>query len=180
MRNLSFKEFSCDKKYIIATIVTIICSIISGIVLYKLSNINIYFVNYANNYIFFVFNFNNSKLILPHLLSDLFFFYLFFAIAYFTKLKYFSLIIIFVRGIYFAVYTAILFSLNSLGGITVAVIVFIPSSLISMFCCCMLAEVCKILNKKIVFFVPALCALANTIILLLLVNLLFRVIIVIV
>ena len=180
MRNLSFKEFSCDKKYVIASIITLICSIICGIVLYKLSNINVYFVNYANNYIFYVFNFKNSKLIFSHLLVELFYLYLFFLIAYFTKLKFSTLIILFVRGIFFAIYVAILFSLNSLGGVTVAILVFIPSAAVSMTFCALVADSCRIINKKIVFFVPLVCALVNTLLLLLLVNLLFRVIIVIV
>ena len=180
MRNLSFNEFSCDKKYIIASIITLICSIICGVVLYKLSNINIYFVNFANNYIYYVFNFKNSKLIFPHLLVELFYLYLFFVIAYFTKLKFLTLIVLFVRGIFFTVYAAILLSLNSLGGVTVAVLVFIPASVVSMILCNLIAESCKIFNKKIVLFVPAVCAVINTILLIILVNLLFRVIIVIV
>ncbi len=180
MRNLSFNEFSCDKKYIIASVVTLICAIICGIVLYKLSNINVYFVNFANDYIFYVFNFKNSKLIFPHLLGELFYMYLFFVTAYCTKFKFLTLIILFVRGIYFAIYSAILFSLNSLGGITVAVLVFIPASVVSIIFCYLIAESCRIINKKYVFFVPAVCALINTLILIILTNILFRVIIVIV
>ena len=180
MRNLSFKEFSCDKKYIFASIITLICSFICGIVLFKLSNINVYFVNFANNYIFYVFNFKNSRLLFPHLIVELFYLYLFFIVAYCTKFKFLTLIILFIRGIFFAIYTAILFSLNSLGGVTVAVLVFIPSSVLSFFLCYIIAEFCKIINKKLVFFTPAVFAVINTLILLLLVNLLFRVIIVIV
>lgn len=180
MRNLSIKEFSCDKKYIIGAIVTIICAIICGIVLYKISNINIYFVDFANDYIFFIFNFSNGKLIFPHLLSELFYLYLFFIIAYFTKLKYLTFFVLFLRGIYFSIYCAILFSLNSLGGVTVAIIIFIPASLLSVVFCCLIADTCRIINKKYVFFIPGICALLNTVILLILVNVLFRVIIVIV
>ena len=180
MRNLSFKGFSCDKRYIIASVITLLCSIICGIVLYKLSNINVYFVNFANNYIFYVFNFKNSKLIFPHLLVELFYLYSFFLIAYLTKLKFLTLILQFVRGIFFVIYLAIFCSLNSLGGVSVAVLVFIPTSLISMFLCYIIAEFSKIINKKIVFFVPAIFALSNTLLLLILVNVLFRVIIVIV
>ena len=180
MRNLSFKEFSCDKKYIIASAITLICAIICGVVLYKLSNINIYFTNFANNYIYYVFNFKNSKLILPHLLVELFYLYIFFAIAYFTKFKFLTLLILFVRGIFFTVYAAILLSLNSLGGVTVAILVFIPATIISMVFCNLIADSCKIINKKIVLFVPAVCAIIDTLLLIILVNLLFRVIIVIV
>ena len=180
MGNLSFNKFSCDKKYIIASIITLICSIICGIVLYELSNINIYFVDFVNNYIFYVFNFRNSKLIFPHLLVELFYLYLFFLIAYCTRLKFLTLILLFIRGIFFIIYSAILCSLNSLGGVTVAVLVFIPLTVTSMILCYVIAEFCKVLNKKIVFFVPAIFALLNTLLLIILVNLLFRVIIVIV
>lgn len=180
MRNLSFKEFSCDKKYIIALIVTLICSIISGIVLFKLSNINIYFINFANDYICNVFKFKNGNLIFPHLLSNLFYFYIFFLIGYFTKFKYLTLIIIFFRGIYFSIYAAILISLNSLGGITVAVLVFIPSSVFSLIFCYLNIDLCKIINKKYVFVMPLIFALLNMLILLMLINVLFRVVIVIV
>ena len=164
MRILSFNIKNCDKKYLIAFLIVLICSIICGIVLYKISNINIYFVDFANDYIFFIFNFSNGKLIFPHLLSELFYLYLFFIIAYFTKLKYLTFFVLFLRGIYFSIYCAILFSLNSLGGVTVAIIVFIPASLLSVVFCCLIADTCRIINKKYVF----------------LVNVLFRVIIVIV
>ena len=180
MRNLSFKGFSCDKRYIIASIITLICSIICGIVLYKLSNINIYFINFANNYIFYVFSFKNSKLLFPHLLVELFYLYSFFFIAYFTKLKFLTLILQFVRGIFFVIYLAILCSLNSLGGVSVAVLIFIPTSVISMLLCYIIAEFSQIINKKFVFFVPAVFAILNTLLLLILVNIIFRVIIVIV
>ena len=180
MRNLSFKDFKCDKRYIVASIITLICSIICGIVLYKLSNITVYFINFANDYIFNVFNFNNSKLIFAHLLVELFYLYIFFLISYFTKFKFLTLILLFVRGIFFAIYSSILFSLNSLGGVSVAVLVFIPSAIVSLLLCYLIAEFCQIINRKIIFFVPAVCALLNTLLLLILVNLLFRVIIVIV
>ena len=180
MRNLSFKGFFCDKKYLIATVITLICSIICGIVLYKLSNINVYFIDFANNYILYVFNFKNGKLIFPHFLVELFYLYIFFVIAYYTRLKFVTLIILFVRGIFFAIYAAILLSLNSLGGVTVAILVFIPASMVSMCLCYAVAEFSKVINKKLVVFVPALFALLNTLLLIVLVNLIFRVIIVIV
>ena len=180
MRNLSCKEFSCDKKYLIASIITLICSIICGIVLYELSNINVYFVDFANNYIFYVFNFKNGKLIFPRLLVELFYLYLFFLIAYCTKFKFLTLLLLFIRGIVFSIYAAILFSLNSLGGVTVAVLVFIPATVAAMVLSFIVAEFCRIINKKLVFFVPAIFALFDTLLLLILVNLIFRVIIVIV
>ena len=180
MRNLSFNGLKWDKKYFIAVIIALICSIISGIVLYKLANISVYFCKYAEDYIFFIFNFKNGNLILPHILSELFYIYLFFIIGYFTRFKYLTLIFIFIRGLYFAVYTALLIELNALGGITVAVLIFIPVSVVSLFFCCLITDSCNILNKKLVLFAPAILAVTNTIIFLLLINVVFRVVIVIV
>ena len=113
-------------------------------------------------------------------MSNLFYFYIFFLIGYFTKFKYLTLIIIFFRGIYFSIYAAILISLNSLGGITVAVLVFIPSSVFSLIFCYLNIDLCKIINKKYVFVMPLIFALLNMLILLMLINVLFRVVIVIV
>ena len=180
MRNLSIKNYKYDKKYLIAVFITLLCAIISGIVLYIFADVNIYFKNFAEEYVFFVFNFKNGDLIFSHLLSELLFLYIFFLIGYCTKFKYLTLIFIFIRGLYFAVYTAILIELNAFGGITVAILVFIPTSVFSIIFCCITAETCKSINKKIVFFVPAVFAVFNTLILLLLINVVFRVVIVIV
>ena len=180
MRNLSFSKFKCDKKYLIAVLVTLLCAIICGIVLYINVNINIYFSYFAEEYIYCVFNFKNASIIFSHLLSELFYVYLFFLIGYFTKFKYFTLIFIFIRGIYFAVYASILFTVISFGGITVAVLVFIPISLLSLIFSCMICDCCRSVNKKYVFLIPAALALINMLILLLLINVLFRVVIVIV
>lgn len=180
MRNLSCNGFKLDKKYIIAALITLLCAIISGIVLFKFININIFFINYAEEYIFYVFNFKNSKLIISHILGELFYIYIFFLIGYFTKLKYLTLILIFIRGFYFTLYTAILIGLNSFGGITVSIFVFIPTSLISLLFCCAVVDICKIINPKYTFFLPLILAVINTIIFIFLINVVFRVIIVIV
>ena len=180
MRNLSFKGFKWDKKYIIAVLITFLCAIICGIVLYIFVNIGIYFKNFAEDYVFYVFNFKNGNLIFPHLISELLYLYLFFLVGYFTKYKYLTLILVFVRGLYFTIYSAILIGFNSFGGITVAILVFIPASLISLFFCCFVVELCKCMNSKFIFVIPAVLAVINTIILLLLINVSFRFIIVIV
>lgn len=180
MRNLSFFGCKLDSKYFFTTILTLICAIISGIVLYKCANISIYFLEFTQNYIFIIFNFQNVELIFPHILSELFYAYLFFLIGYFTKYKYLTLILVFIRGLYFAVYTAILIELNAFGGITVAILIFIPTSLLSVCIDFIIVECCKIINRKYVFFMPAVLALTDTLILLLLLNIVFRIIIVIV
>ena len=137
-------------------------------------------------YFFFVFYYQSSYFCLfwqwcfKFIYTVYFYFYIFFLISYFTKFKYLTLIFIFIRGIYFAVYASILFTVISFGGITVAVLVFIPISLLSLIFSCMICDCCRSVNKKYVFLIPAALALINMLILLLLINVLFRVVIVIV
>jgi len=169
MRNLSFNGYKWDKKYFIAAAVTLCCAIISGIVLFKLGDLSIYFVNFANDYIYFVFNFKNGSIIFPHILSELFYLYLFFLIAYCTRMKYFTLVLVFVRGMLFTVYACILLCATAFGYF-----------FISLICCVFVSDVCRFVNKRYVLFMPALLAVANTLVLLVLINVVFRVIIVIV
>ena len=109
MRNLSFCKLKWDKKYLIAFSVTLICAIISGIVLYIFANINIYFENYAHDYVYFVFNFKNGNLIFPHLLSEtiiiffLFFYYFFGLLFYQVQISY-SYYIFYQRDIFYSLY----------------------------------------------------------------------------
>ncbi len=180
MRKLSFNGYKCDKKFLIAFAITLICSIICGIVLFKIATVNIFFRDFAEDYVYYVFNFKNSSLIFPHLLSEILYLYLFFLLGYFTRLKYVTLALVFVRGLFFAVYAAILIGLNALGGVMVAVLVFIPTALASLALCCLTAEICRIINKKIVFFMPLVFALVNVVLMILLINIVFRVVIVIV
>lgn len=180
MRNLSFNGVKADKKYLIAFLIVTLCAIICGIVLFKLISINIYFKNYAKDYVYKVFNFKNGSLIFPHFLSEVFYLCLIFLICRFTKLKYLTLVLIFIRVVYLAFYSAILIAVNALGGVTVAIFVFIPAYLVSLALCYFLAEFSKCINHKFVFLLPVIFAVINTIILLLLVNVVFRVIIVIV
>lgn len=180
MRNFSIKNYKCDKKFTIAVLVTLLCAIICGIVLYKVANINIYIKNFATDYIYNVFNFKNSSLIFSHILTELIYLYIFFMLSYFTGIKYLALIPFFIRTLFFTIYAAILVALNSIGGIMVAVLVFIPTSIVSLILCYVIVESCKIINKKYIFFVPAVFSAINTIVLVLLVNVLFRVVIIIV
>lgn len=180
MRNFNRSRFACDKKFILAFIVTLICAIICGIVLYKPVSNNIYLRNFTENYVFNVFNFKNSRLLFAHLLSDLIYLYLIFFICYFSKLKYSTLILIFLRGLFFGVYTVILIGVNSFGGIIVAIFVFIPSTLISLALCCVVAEYCKAFYKTYALVLPAVLAVINCLIYAFLINALFRIIIIIV
>ncbi|MDE7086858.1 MAG: hypothetical protein K2O67_01565, partial [Clostridia bacterium] len=113
-------------------------------------------------------------------LSELFYLYAVFLLAYFTKLKFLAFPIIFIRALFTAIYIVILCSLFGTDGIFVALIVFIPAFLCSTAVLIFLCEQCRHICTPLVYFVPAILALINTIILLLLVNVVFRVIVVIV
>lgn len=180
MGNLFLRINKCDKKYLLAALITFICAFICGIVLCIFVNINIYFKNFADDYIFYVFNFKNGSLIFSHFFTELIYFYLFFLIAYFTKFKYLTLIFLFIRSIFFALYTSILFGLSSFGGVIVAIFVFIPTTFISLCLCCIIAETCRCINRKYVFIMPLVLSVIVTLFMLLSVNVIFRVVIIIV
>ena len=180
MRNLSCCRPKWDKKYFFAFLITLVCSIICGIALCDYVTRNEYLRNLACDYIFNVFNFKNSALIVPHILGDILYFYIFFLIGYFTKFKYLTLIFLFLRGIFFGVYVVLLVCVNSFGGVIVTVFVFVPATLISVAVCYLLVEFGRCWDNKLVFAVPAALALIDCIVLLLLINLVFRVVIIIV
>lgn len=180
MRNLSFSVKKCDKKYVWAFVITLLCSIVCGIVLYKPIAVNIYIINFANDYVYNVFNFKNTTLFFTHFLADVLYFYLFFLICYLTKLKYITLLFLYLKGLFFGIYAAILTCFCSVSGIIVAIFVFIPATLLSFVICCAIAELCKNFDNRYAFFVPLALALINSIILMLLINVLFRVVIIIV
>ena len=180
MRIFKCNKLRWDKKCLIAYSIVMIASIICGIVLFKLNNISNYIYNYADTYIFYVFNFDNGRLIFSHLVSELFYLYIVFLLSYFTKLKFLVFPIAFLRTLFAVLYTAILFALLGTEGIIVALIVFLPSFLCSMLFLVFLCEQCKQLCTPLAFFIPAIIAVINTLILLLFVNVVFRVIVVIV
>lgn len=180
MRNLHFKGFKCDKKFALAFAITLICAFICGIVLYKLVISNAYLRNFADEYVFNVFNFKNSTLLLTHIVADLLYLYIILLISNFTKYKYISLILIFLRGVFFGVYTVILIGINSFGGVIVTVFVFLPGTLISLALCYIVADFSEFLNKKYVLAFPAVLAVADLAVYALLINVLFRIVIAIV
>ena len=179
MRNLSFSVKKCDKRYVLAFIITLICSIVCGVVLYKPITVNIYFINFANDYVYNVFNFNNTPLFFTHFLADVLYFYVFFLICYLTKFKYVTLIFLYLRGLFFGIYAVILICVSSVGGVIVAMFVFIPATVLSFTICCIITEICKNFARY-AFFVPLVLALIDGIILMLLINVVFRVVIIIV
>ena len=180
MRIFKCNKFKWDLRYLIADSIVILAAIICGIVLFKLNSISNYVFNFANIYIYYVFNFNSGRLFLSHILSELVYLYVVFLLAYFTKFRILAYPILFLRALFTSLYIAILCTLFGTEGIIVAVLVFIPSFICSVAFLIILREQCRQICPPYSFICPAVLAIVNTIILLLLVNVVFRVIVVIV
>lgn len=180
MRNLFICNYKLDKKYLYIAIFTVLCAIICGIVLCKLLNISVYFTSFAKNYIYFVFNFKNGSLIFPHFLSDFLFLFLIFIISNYSKLKYLSLVLIFLKTLYFSIYLLVLLSFKSLGGVSVCIFVFVPVAIFSLISYFLESDICRCINKKFAIFLPLALCIINSLVLILFVNVVFRAFIVIV
>lgn len=180
MRNLKLQKLKWDKRYIIAYFCALIIAIICGIVLFKIGNISSYVFNFADNYVFYIFNFQNGNLFISRFLSELFYLYVAFLIAYITKFKFLCVAIMFLRALFAVLYSVILFSLFGTEGIIVAIFIFIPTFCVSFIFYIFISEQCRTFTAPVVFIIPAVLALLNSVILLLLVNVVFRVVVVIV
>lgn len=176
MRIFSFPRIKPDTRCVIALISTALLAIICGIVLCKTTQINPYMQNYASEYVYFVYNFRNASLVLPHLFHELVYGYAFFVIAYCTRFRLFAIPLLFLKCMITGVYTVLIVSVSAFGGTLAAVFVFIPVSLVSIFFNLFLIEACRFFNKKAALCMPAVFALAVIIAELLLLNVVFRVI----
>lgn len=180
MRNSSFCGYKPDIRFILAFLITLICSIICGIVLYKPVTSNEYFRNFVCEYVYNAFNFNNGPILLSHILADLIYLYALFFICFFTKLKYPTLVLIFIRGMFLGIYASLLIVVCSFSGILVLLIIFLPATLISLALCLFVMEGCKLFPKKYAIGIPAILAVSDCLVLVILVNVVFRIIIIIV
>lgn len=180
MRFLKSTKFKWDVRFLIADGIVILSAIICGIVLYKINSFSNYVFNFADIYIYYVFNFNSGKLFISHIISELFYLYVVFLLAYFTKLKILAYPLLFLRALFTALYIIILCALFGTEGLIVTLLVFIPSFICSVAFFIIVREQCRQLCVPYSYLCPAVLALLNTIILLLLVNVVFRVIVVIV
>lgn len=111
--------------------------------------------NYASEYVYFVYNFRNASLILPHLFHELVYGYAFFVIAYCTRFRLFAIPLLFLKCMITGVYTVLIVSVSAFGGTLAAVFVFIPVSLVSIFFNLFLIEACRFFNKKAALCMPA-------------------------
>lgn len=174
------KKFKCDKKFLICCGITIFCAILLGIVLYKTTNINVYFKNFTSEYVYRVFHFKSGSLFFSHCVGEIFYLYLFFVIAYFCKIKIAVLPVLFIRCLFSVIYCIILCAFFSLGGIFILITVYLPSVVLSLVCGYFISEGLGCVKKNYVFFAPLALAVINSVVLLVLVNVLFRIAVMIV
>lgn len=180
MRIINYNKVKWNKKVVFAYLLVIFIAVISGIVLYITNNISKNLYNFAKNYVSLIFNFNNASLFFGNFFSSLFYYYVAFFICYFTKFKFFSGILLFVKTFFVFYYFIVLVAVFSVEGFFAAVIVFLPCyvfwTLKFIFLC---TQYC-VFEKPYLYFVPLVFALADGIFLLLLLNLVFRFVVVIV
>lgn len=180
MRTFNLFSLKWDKTYLIACVAAVFIGIISGIVLYKSDYLGGYFLNFADNYIYYVFMFKNSSLLLRHFLAEVFYLYALFLICFCTKLKFLTLLIYFLRSFFVGVYCTILFTTFSVDGAVVALTVFIPSFLVSILFCTVVCEQCRVIRAPYCFAFPLILALFSSLSFLLIINTIFRIVVVIV
>lgn len=180
MGKFSLREIKWDKNYIIVLLSAFLLAIICGIVLYKIANISFFFEKYAHDYVACVFAFESGRLLATHALKELFYLYAFFAVARFTRFKAATAVIIFIRTLVCVFYCAVLFGSLGFGGVCSAVIIFIPCSLASAVSCWFVAECCRSLEIRHALLCPAAFALANCLLMMVLLHVVFRILIVIV
>ena len=100
MRIFKCNKLKWDIKCLISYAIVVILAIICGIVLFKINNISNYVYNFADIYIFYVFNFNSGSLFFSHFLSEIVYLYIVFLLVYFNKFKFFVYHILFIRALF--------------------------------------------------------------------------------
>jgi len=180
MKTFYFFNAKLDKKFIICAIICFILGIICSIVLYKSIIYNIYFKNFASDYIFKVFNFKSGALAFSLFFSELVFLYAFVLISYFSKLKYLTLLLILLKSFFIGIYLISLVCVNALSGVIVIVFVFLPTSIFALVLNFLSVELCFYFNDFKVIFLPLIFCVLNCLVLFILHNLIFRFIVAIV
>lgn len=180
MRIINYNKIKWNKKVIIAYLIVILVAIISSIVLYITNNISKNLYNFAKNYVSLIFNFKNASLFFGNFFSNLFFYYVAFFICYFTKFKFISGVLLFVKTFFTFYYFIVLVVVFSVEGFFAAVIVFLPCYAFFALKFIFLCAQTRVIEKPYLYFVPLVFALIDGLFLLLMLNLVFRFVVVIV
>lgn len=180
MRIYRFRGKEIENDFIVSAIICSIVAIMSGIVLAIIVGFDDYFYNFADIYIFYVFNFKNGSLFGGRFLSELLFLYCVFFLVRATHSRYPALIFIFFRLFFSAFYVSVLFAAFRTEGALVAIFVFLPCSILSVLLIFITAFVCEGKLRPVSYCIPGALALLSSLLLLLVVNILFRAIVIIV
>lgn len=179
MRIYKFKGLEIESWLVYAAMITSIIAIMSGIVLAIFIGVDNYFYNFADIYIYNIFNFKNGSLFVDRFLSELLIFYAAFLLVRATGKRALALVFTSLRLMFAFFYIAVLFSSFYTEGALIALIVLLPCCAISVFLIAVCAFTCRGKLKPIAYALPCILAVASALCLLLIVNLPFRAIVVI-
>lgn len=180
MRILNLNKVKWNRKVLFAYFAVILVAIISGIVLYITDNMVKNLYNFAKEYLLCVFNFKNLQLFFANFFSALFYYYLAFAICYFTKLKFLTAILLFVKSFFTFYYFVLLVAIFSVEGFFAAILVFLPCYAFWVFKFLFFCTQTCAIEKPYLYFAPLVFAILDGFFLLLILNLVFRFVVVIV
>ena len=179
MRAFRFFELKWDKRYIIVYIVAIILAIICGVVLCKTTHMSLDLQNYAAEYIYYIYNFHNGTLVVQRILYGLVYGYALFCIAYLTRWKFFVVPVLFLKAGLSTVYAYMLISTAGFTGVMAVIFMFVPSAVVSLILNIFLIENCNSFGRGVAPFLPLIVTASEVIIFLLLLNVVFRVVVLI-
>lgn len=180
MRIYHFKGKDIESTFIFAAICVAIAAIISGIVLFITVGINDYFYNFADIYIFYAFNFKNGSIFISRFFNEAVYLYAVFFIVRATRTRYAVLPFIAIRLFIAAFYGAVLFGVFFTEGAIVALFVFLPSCAVSLALILISAFICDGKLRGCAYALPLIFALISALASLVLLNVVFRTVIIIV
>jgi hypothetical protein len=171
---------SFDKKFFILSLIAIICGTMCGIIVSLSTSIGNYLGKYATYYVKYIYKFNNEALLFPYLGHTLLFCFIFWVFSFLKPAKILSFIVFLVRSFFFGVYLILLITYGDVGGVIVILLVFVPMSVISILCCFICLNSKCFHLQKLSFLLPLCLSLAAFLIFVLLLNVIFRFVVVIV
>lgn len=180
MRILNLNKVKWNKKVLFAYFSVIFVAIISGIVLYISDGMGKNLYNFAKEYVLCVFSFKNLQLFFSSLFSGLFYYYLAFLICYFTKLKFLTGLLLFIKSFFTFYYFVLLVAIFSVEGFFAALLVFLPCYAFWVFKFLFICTQNCAIEKPYLYFAPLIFAVLDGVFLLVVLNLVFRFVVVIV
>lgn len=179
MGNFDISALKKNSNYYFAFIVAILAGIISGIILFKIADLTQFFCGFAKDYIKRVFEFDNGALFLSALFKESCvnaFIFIFGAV--FIKLKFLTVAVLFFRAAFASLYCAVMFVYCGFSGVMAGVVVYIPYTLLCFAGGVMIfSSSCFGLRRSALL--PVVVTVAEALLLIILVNTVFRVIVVI-